>query len=108
MSKNYKQKHDRVQELLNAVEVGGGGGDSYTKQESDAKYQTKQDMTEHYWTSDVTEGAIDTAIAGLNGKYVPIVTDSTGTYFVSNGIRVYVSATAPTGDIPDGSIGVGW
>lgn len=29
-------------------------------------------------------------------------------YFVVNGIRVYVSSTAPTGDIPDGSIGVGW
>ena len=29
-------------------------------------------------------------------------------YFVVDGIRVYVSATAPTGDIPDGSVGVGW
>lgn len=29
-------------------------------------------------------------------------------YITVNGIRVYVSATAPTGDIPDGSIGVGW
>ena len=29
-------------------------------------------------------------------------------YALVNGIRVYVSATAPTGDIPDGSVGVGW
>ena len=29
-------------------------------------------------------------------------------YIVVNGIRVYVSSTAPTGDIPDGSVGVGW
>lgn len=29
-------------------------------------------------------------------------------YAIINGIRVYVSATAPTGDIPDGSVGVGW
>lgn len=29
-------------------------------------------------------------------------------YIVVNGIRLYVSSTAPTGDIPDGSIGVGW
>lgn len=108
MSMNYKQKHAKVQELLNSVEEGGGGGgDSYTKQESDAKYQTKTAMT-NYWTADQTDGAIDTAIAGLNGKYVPIVTDDTGTYFVSNGIRVYIASTAPTGDIPDGSIGVGW
>lgn len=29
-------------------------------------------------------------------------------YAIINGIRVYVSSTAPTGDIPDGSVGVGW
>lgn len=29
-------------------------------------------------------------------------------YIVVNGIRLYVSSTAPTGDIPDGSVGVGW
>lgn len=39
-------------------------------------------------------------------------TSSMGTagtnYIVVNNIRVYVSATAPTGTIPDGSVGVGW
>lgn len=29
-------------------------------------------------------------------------------YAIINGIRLYVSSTAPTGDIPDGSVGVGW
>lgn len=29
-------------------------------------------------------------------------------YITVGGIRVYVSATPPTGDIPDGAIGVGW
>lgn len=29
-------------------------------------------------------------------------------YAIINGIRLYVSPTAPTGNIPDGSIGVGW
>jgi hypothetical protein len=29
-------------------------------------------------------------------------------YAIINGINFYVSSTAPTGDIPDGSIGVGW
>lgn len=38
----------------------------------------------------------DTVASGGNG------------YALINGIRVYVSATAPTGDIPDGSVGVGW
>ena len=39
-------------------------------------------------------------------------TSSMGTagtnYIVVNGIRVYVSSTEPTGDIPDGSIGLGF
>ena len=39
-------------------------------------------------------------------------TSSMGTagtnYIVINGIRVYVSTTTPTGDIPDGSIGLGF
>lgn len=105
----FKQKHARIQEILNDADVNGGSGsgDSYTKAESDDRYQKKSDM-DSYWTVEETDDAIDTAIAGLNGKYVPIITDSTGTYFVSNGIRVYIASSAPTGDIPDGSIGVGW
>ena len=38
----------------------------------------------------------DTIASGGNG------------YALINGIRLYVSSTAPTGDIPDGSVGVGW
>lgn len=30
--------------------------------------------------------------------------DNHGTYFEINGIRVYISATEPTGTIPDGSV----
>lgn len=29
-------------------------------------------------------------------------------YITINGIRIYVSSTAPTGTIPDGSLGIGW
>ena len=29
-------------------------------------------------------------------------------YAVINGVRLYISSTAPTGNIPDGSVGVGW
>lgn len=36
------------------------------------------------------------------------IADGGNGYAIINGIRVYVSATAPTGDIPDGSVGVGW
>lgn len=36
------------------------------------------------------------------------MTEGGSNYITVGGIRVYVSATAPTGNIPDGSIGVGW
>lgn len=59
----------------------------------DTTYATKTEVS-------AVDGRIDdqenTVAQGGNG------------YALVNGIRVYVSATAPTGDIPDGSIGVGW
>lgn len=83
MKTNVKQKQPTLQDIINRAQAGGGGGgDSYTKEEADAKFQTKEDMSD----------------------YVPVK----GNYFTVNGIRVYVSATAPTGDIPTGSIGIGW
>ena len=42
------------------------------------------------------DGQQNTTASGGNG------------YALINGIRLYVSSTAPTGDIPDGSVGVGW
>lgn len=36
------------------------------------------------------------------------MTEGGSDYITVNGIRVYVSSTAPTGNIPDGSVGVGW
>lgn len=78
-----KQKQATLQDIIDQAQQGGGGTvDAYTKAEADAKFQT---------------------ISGMSG-YVPMNTN----YFTVNGIRVYVSATAPTGDIPEGSIGLGW
>lgn len=81
--KNVKQKQQTLQEIINAAQQGGGGSDSYTKAEADAKFQTKEDMSDY-------------------------VEEQPGGYIVVNGIRIYVSSTAPTGTIPDGSIGLGW
>ena len=36
------------------------------------------------------------------------MTEGGSNHITVGGIRVYVSSTAPTGDIPDGSVGVGW
>jgi hypothetical protein len=44
--------------------------------------------------------------AESDAKFVP--KDADNKYLTINGIRLYISSTAPTGEIPDGSIGVGW
>ena len=78
----FKQKQPTVQALLDQLQAGGGGTvDAYTKAEADAKFQT---------------------LAGMSG-YVPV----TDNYMTVNGIRIYVSATEPTGTIPEGSIWIG-
>lgn len=80
--KTVKQKQQTLQSILDKAQTGGGGTvDAYTKAEADAKFQT---------------------ISGMTG-YVPMSTN----YLTVNGIRVYVSATAPTGEIPEGSIWIG-
>ena len=81
--KNLDQRVETLWQKVNKMGSGGGEPvDAYTKEEADAKFQT---------------------ITGMSG-YVPQSTN----YFTVNGIRVYVSSTAPTGDIPAGSIGLGW
>lgn len=83
MKTGLKQKHSTLQKLINDLEAGGGGlVDAYTKAEADAKFQAKSDMTDYIKETD--------------------------NYITVNGIRIYVSATAPTGTIPEGSIGLGW
>ena len=69
--------------LEDLVEGGGTPVDAYTKEEADAKFET---------------------ITGAASKFI----EDEQTYFTLNGIRVYVSSTAPTGDIPEGSVGLGW
>lgn len=78
-----KQKQATLQQIIDQAQQGGGGTDAYTKAEADAKFQPKSDMTDY-------------------------VKEETGGYIVVNGIRIYVSATAPTGEIPEGSVGLGW
>lgn len=76
-----KQKQATLQTIINNAQAGGGSGDSYTKAEADAKFQTKDDMTDY-------------------------VEEQPGGYIVVNSIRVYVSATQPV-DAPTGSIWIG-
>lgn len=85
MKTDVKQKRQTLQQIIDNVQQGGGGGtgDAYTKAEADAKFQAKADMTDY-------------------------VQQQAGGYITVNGIRLYISSTEPTGNIPDGSVGLGW
>lgn len=85
MKTDVKQKRQTLQQIIDNVQQGGGGGtvDAYTKAEADAKFQAKADMTDY-------------------------VQQQAGGYITVNGIRLYISSTEPTGNIPDGSVGIGW
>lgn len=83
MKTGLKQKHSTLQDIINTAQQGGGTVDAYTKAEADAKFQSKADMTDY-------------------------IKEQTGGYIVVNGIRIYVASSAPTGEIPEGSIGLGW
>lgn len=58
-----------------------------------------------------TQAQLDAMNSGITADRVSELAgiDDTGDDYIEiNGIRVYVSSTAPTGEIPDGSVGVGW
>ena len=101
--KNVKQKQQTLQEIINAAQQGGGSGDSYTKAEADAKFETQTDAATTYLSK---SDAASTYQA--KADMTDYIEEQTGGYIVVNGIRIYVSSTAPTGDIPNGSIGIGF
>lgn len=101
-------------DVLLARKLGGGSGDTYTKAQIDAK------LAEKVGFSDIDTALSTTSENPVQNKAVAIPLnaattklqgiDSTDTNYIEmeNGIRLYISSTAPTGTIPDGSIGVGW
>lgn len=78
---------------------GGGGGGGFTPTTEQLAAMNSGITTEKVQQISTNETNIskqqDSTAQGGNG------------YALINGIRVYVSATAPTGDIPDGSIWIG-
>jgi len=53
------------------------------------------------------EKRVDVNQNNIDGQQNTTASGGNG-YALINGIRLYVSSTAPTGNIPDGSVGVGW
>ena len=82
--------------------TGGGGGGGFTPT------QTQLDAMNSGITSGGVEqiGTNTNNISSLQGK-VKAHSEGGTDYDVINGIRVYVSSTAPTGDIPTGSLWIG-
>lgn len=79
---------------------GGGGGFTPTQTQLDA-------MNSGITATDVEQiGTNENNISSLQGK-VKAHSEGGTDYDVINGIRVYVSATQPTGDIPTGSLWIG-
>lgn len=79
--------------------TGGGGGGGFTPT------QTQLDAMNSGITAEKLQ-TDENNISSLQGK-VKAHSEGGTNYDVINGIRVYVSATAPTGDIPTGSIWIG-
>ena len=57
--------------------------------------------------SDTLNQAIGKLEKSIVGQQNTIALGGNG-YAIINGVRLYISSTAPTGNIPDGSVGVGW
>lgn len=69
------------------------------------------DLEDYTWISfskdAYSKAEVDVLLAPEQAKTVGM-SEGGSNYITVGGIRVYVSATVPTDNIPDGSIGVGW
>lgn len=45
---------------------------------------------------------------GTSDTCIEVETDGTNYWITVNGVRLYFASSAPTGNIPDGSYGLGW
>lgn len=99
--KNVKQKQQTLQTIINNAQAGGGGSSFTPTEQQLAAMNSGIDSTKVEQigtnTSNITAEQAKTSCMGTAG------TD----YLVINSIRVYVSATEPTGTIPEGSIWIG-
>lgn len=94
---------DNMYAAMFAASLADGGSSGFYP--TDAQLNA---MNSGITAADVTQiGTNETNISSEQAKTSSMGTAGTN-YIVVNGIRVYVSSTAPTGDIPDGSVGLGF
>lgn len=101
---SFRQNHAEIQDILDKVQAGGGGGTSDYSELTNKPQINSVTLTGNKSLSDIGAGAA-TDVTALQGKTSSMGTAGTN-YIVVNGIRVYVSATQPA-DAPTGSIWIG-
>ena len=82
----------RIEEYLAAIYEHEHETESYTKAQIDAKLAEKQDEIT------AQDKLAQNLIVGFGTNYIEL----------ANGVRLYISDTTPTGDIPEGSLGIGF
>lgn len=81
-----------------------GAMTNYVKAQTGAAIATTDTLNEAIGK---VEKRVDENQNAIDGQQNTTASGGNG-YALINGIRLYVSSTAPTGNIPDGSVGVGW
>lgn len=81
-----------------------GAMTNYAKAQTGAAIATTDTLNEAIGK---VEKRVDDNQNAIDGQQNATASGGNG-YALINGIRLYVSSTAPTGNIPDGSVGVGW
>lgn len=103
-----KQKLSTLQDIINNAQSGGGGEDSYTKTEADAKFETKTDAASTYLSktdaaSKTNKFVFTTNVRNLGGKLILIYNirfaDYDYTNFVGGAIGIFDYAGSPANQI---------
>lgn len=94
----------RVEAYLNKIveNGGGGGGGGFTPTDAQLDAMNSGITEEDVEQISTNKNNISTEQGKTTG-----MTEGGSNYITVGGIRVYVSATAPTGDIPTGSLWIG-
>ena len=107
-------KQDTISDLPTIRSGAAAGATAVQPADVIAALATKQDVLTTEQLAAVNSGvtSADVEQITINKNNISLqqdtIADGGNGYALVNGIRVYVSSTAPAGDIPDGSVGVGW